>query len=254
MNIFQHGWSNKFINMTRASGAGMMDARTQDGTKRLALIFAVAALALVLALTAGCPKDDNAAMAQQMRSGRQSASTTKKPYTPPPGMDATANAAESGAAEKPGETPAGTTEQPGGETTEAGEYTGPKVDITDLTVKAPYPEYTGQGRYDLSFNVELEESTPAGVWQLRALNDAGDVVGTLEQFLTLSYGWKKPLDFKALYCSEIPTKVEMRLTDKQPVKEEGEQTGGGAGRGAGGGGGGAGGEGKGPGRGAVGMG
>jgi len=101
--------------------------------------------------------------------------------------------------------------------------------------------------------VELDEPTPAGVWQLRAMNEEGKLVGSLEQFLTLSYGWAKPLDFKGMFCTEMPTKVEMWLTNKEPAKateEEGE--GGAAGRGTESGGG-EGGEGSG-GRGMAGMG
>lgn len=207
-----------------------MDAIIQNTLTRGGIVLLVAVLAAMLALVAGCPQDDTASMAQQMGSARPGATASGQQRKPdasqppagqkPDGMQPAG--AEGGTAQAPG---MDGTEQPGGTAAEEEGYDGPKVIIEDLVVKAPYPEYSAEGRYDLSFTVELEEAAPAAVWQLRALNEAGEVVGSLEEFLTLSYGWKKPLDFKGLFCSEMPVNVELRLTDKEPVQaaEEGEE-------------------------------
>jgi len=168
--------------------------------------------ALLLSILCGCD-DDTSTMAQQMGSARPGSSVNSRSQvnpsnttTPPPATAAPDQAQPCGDA----------TPEAGAEMVD-GEYVGPTVLTDKLTVDAPYPEFNGEGRYDISVNVHTEEPVEGGVWDIILYNENDEEVGKQQQFLVIPSTIPKSLVFYAFYCKNMPSKIEFRLTNKEAV-------------------------------------
>jgi len=216
----------------------------------LALSFAAALLVIT-----GC-NNEEANIAQQISSksggGKTAAGTAGKTAgagqasTAKPGADATGG-------EATGLKTAGGGKD-GIAAAEAPKLVAPKIKIESTTIKAPYPEFVGQGRYDITVSVLAEENSEPAVWRIVALDGDGKEVGHIEKYLKIPQKYARSFKLNDFFCTKAPVKVEFQLTDKQAVKPEADEKGGKAGGGAASGGGAAAGGAAGAGRGAAGAG
>jgi hypothetical protein len=208
------------------------------------LPLAAAAIAGLLVL-AGCP-DDTSDMAQQISRGGGSQSsgsagqevTRRTPPQQSSSQQAAAPAAETpaGAAGAGGEGEAAAAEEEPAEP----EYTGPKVNSEIIELKAPYPEHTGKGRYDIKIEISSDELLEQGVWDILFFDEEGNQVASDRQSLKIPLGDTHPrlLKFSGLYCMKMPASVELRLTDLEAAESAADGGGASSGGGNGGGGGG----------------
>lgn len=198
-------------------------------------LLGVASL-LSLALVSGCP-DESADMARQLSQGapRKSGSGGSAQQAPPGKAEAPGLAGRDGqpaAAGEPGQDGRpglpGKAGEPAPGAEEAAEAAGPKTEYKLLNVKAPYPRFTGAGYYDFDVEVTALESIPVSVWNIKVLDEAGEVVGSDQQVLVLVLNRAKSFSFRKFYCSSLPVAVELELTDKkaEAVPAEGSDKGG----------------------------
>jgi hypothetical protein len=126
---------------------------------------------------------------------------------------------------------------PGDAKAEAEKDKGPKVDLTIVDIKAPYPEYDSRGNYTITLEVEGRELTDFGVWEFIAFDVKGKEVGRIPQSMKMPFEHPKRLKFDSIYFLAKPDKFEVRLTDKKAVRAAKSNSGAGTpGIGAGGGG------------------
>lgn len=111
--------------------------------------------------------------------------------------------------------------------------------IEEVAVKAPYPEFDGEGRYDVKVFVMTEVYAEPQVYRIVALDEEGNEVGSQEKHLKLPQKKARSINFNGFYCTHMPFTVEFYLTGKQAVAASGDSGGGTAGGGASGSGGGA---------------
>jgi len=113
------------------------------------------------------------------------------------------------------------------------------VIIESVEVKAPYPEFDGEGRYDVRVSVLLKEFEDAQVYRIAAMDADGNEVGSQEKHLKLPLKKARTFDFNEFYCTHMPTTLAFYRTDKEAIAAgEAEGEGKQIGRGVGGGGGG----------------
>ena len=189
------------------------------------------ALAIGALCMASC-QDDAEAMARQQlemtraaRANQQTpANDTVKPAAEPSGKP---SADTGGAAEEPA-----ADEEPAEE-----EYTGPKVEVNILELKAPYPEFDGKGRYTLKVEVSSQELLKRGVWDILFLDAEGNEVARDRQDLKIPMGdHPMVLKFSSVFCLSKPESVELRQTDltATAAAEDGGNAAGGSGDAVGG--------------------
>jgi hypothetical protein len=160
---------------------------------------------------AGCNDKGEQEMMQQMLSSNNG--TPAKP------------ADRAAAAETPGMA-TGTEAEEQAEETEAPELV-ENVIIEDVEVKAPYPEFDGEGRYDVKVTCLLKQYEDAQVYQIVALDDEGNEVGSQDKHLKLPIKKARTFDFNEFYCTHMPTTIAFYRTDKEAVAaNEGEEGGG----------------------------
>jgi hypothetical protein len=98
---------------------------------------------------------------------------------------------------------------------------GPKVTINVKEIKAPYPRYSGKGRYDVTIDVSVQPSQDEGVWKVSALDATGKVVGTREEQFVLLREKPRTLILDDFYCLSAPTSFKMEIAldkDGNPKK------------------------------------
>lgn len=166
-------------------------------------------------LTVGCNDHSEQDMMQQMiASGNNSGNQTSKP--PAKGV----------AGEKPAIPGAENPAQSGDETEAAPEEPIDNVIVESVEVKAPYPEFDGEGRYDVRVSVLLKEFEDAQVYRIAALDAEGNEVGSQEKHLKLPLKKARSFDFNEFYCTHMPTTVAFYRTDLTAVAAgEGENGG-----------------------------
>ncbi len=172
-----------------------------------------------LVILDGC-KDEAAEMAKQQISSRPANRERQKRNTQDAdsGTETADPAAETGAE--------GTGEEPAAEA----EYTGPKVDVTILECKPPYPEFAGKGRYTIKIEVSSQEYLERCVWDILFFDTEGKEVAKDRQELKIPMGdHPMVLKFSSLFCMAKPETIELRQTDlKATQATEGEAGAGGA--------------------------
>lgn len=217
------------------------------------LISAAAAAVLLAGLAAmstGC-KDESADITQQIQArGSNRTGNTPGNFTD----DRAAKAPESGAeAAKPGRpelpgkpglpakpdagTEAAAGEAPADAEAEDAEK-GPEVEVAMKNLKAPYPRFDKAGYYDFDLEVTAKESIEPKVWEIVAVDEEGNTLGSQKQMMVLILNRPKTFAFRSFYCSRMPSDVKLVFTGKDAIKAEasdGAQHGGGAGVGLGGG-------------------
>lgn len=97
--------------------------------------------------------------------------------------------------------------------------------IENVDVKAPYPEYDGEGRYDVKVHVMTEEYAEPQVYRIVALDEEGNEVGSQEKHLKLPQKKARSFNFNGFYCTHMPTTVAFYVTNKQAVASTGGGTG-----------------------------
>lgn len=99
------------------------------------------------------------------------------------------------------------------------------VVIEEVQIEAPYPEFDGEGRYDVKVTVVLKEFEDAQVYRIAALDEEGNEVGSQEKHLKLPLRKARSFDFNEFYCTHMPVTVAFFRTDKTAVaagESEGE--------------------------------
>jgi hypothetical protein len=201
------------------------------------LMIAMLLLGMLL-FAAGCPQgeDPAEAMAREFNARQAAKGGTGKEAAP----DA-ANGKTAGAPTDPA-LAAGTPANPCEVPAEA-EYTGPIVTIVIESVENGIPEYDGKAKYDIKLEVQSDEvpATP-GVWEIKAFDETGELVGESKKHLTIPSSYPKILALNGFYCSNAPVSFEIRRTDGEAISVEDAlaagaagKEGGGNSRGAGGG-------------------
>jgi hypothetical protein len=111
------------------------------------------------------------------------------------------------------------------------------ITIEEVEIDAPYPEFTGEGRYDVKVYCMLKEFEEAQVYRIAALDEEGNEVGSQEKHLKLPLKKARSFNFNEFYCTSMPVTVAFFRTDKEAVAADAtEDSSGGARRGAAGGG------------------
>ena len=189
----------------------------------------------LLLFVAGCPQgeDPAEAMAKRYNETHSQSSTSDNATTP-----ATKSGAQDAALN-----PADAAANPCGEAAVEEEYTGPAVTITIESVDNHIPEYDGKAKYDIKLEVMSDEvpATP-GVWEIKAFDEAGELVGESKKHLTIPSSYPKILVLSGFYCSSAPVSFQIRRTagkaisveDAQAAAGEADKSGGGGGMGRGG--------------------
>ena len=169
-----------------------------------------------LALTAaGCNDSSEADMYQQMMAGGNT--TSARPQAADDGPDTPVGLAETDPeAEVPEEL-----------------VPVENLVIEKVEVKAPYPEFEGEGRYDVTVYLMTEVYAEPQVYRIVALDEDGEEVGSQEKHLKLPQKKARSINFNGFYCTHAPLTVALYLTGKQAVAATGGGTGGSAGSGDG---------------------
>jgi len=218
----------------------------------ISLSLALAFGAMIL--LAGCPEDPAEAMLKQARAQGGGA-------TPPPATSTASTPPAGGTPATPGNPPpGGGTPPPGGPPPAGGapgkpgapgapaaqrgapgmlpptkadakaKPAGPKVTFDVKNIKAPYPRYSGKGRYDVTADVAVTPAQDEGVWKITALGSDGKVVGAREEQLVLLREKPRTLMFNDFYCLSAPKAFKMELAlDKDGNPKKATSAGGGVG-------------------------
>jgi len=121
---------------------------------------------------------------------------------------------------------------------EVPEEEGPKpsenIVIEDIQIDRPYPEFTGEGRYDIKVFVMLKEHEEAQVYRIAAMDEDGNEVGSQERQLKLPLRKARSFNFNEFYCTKIPVTLAFFYTDKEAATAEASGEGDGISRGSGG--------------------
>ncbi|MBN2083433.1 hypothetical protein JW859_14655 [bacterium] len=193
---------------------------------RISAFTALAAL-LVLAgsavLVTGCNDSGESDMMQQMMAGggnrtnrpdRSAADKTNAEAQPADAAEGTEDAAE-------------TPEEEGPKPSE-------NVVIEKIEIDRPYPEFEGEGRYDIKVYVMLKEHEEAQVYRIAAIDADGNEVGSQERQLKLPLRKPRSFNFNEFYCTKLPVTLAFFYTDKEAtVAEDSGEAGGNTSRGTG---------------------
>ncbi|MDQ3023367.1 MAG: hypothetical protein M3R04_03115 [bacterium] len=170
---------------------------------------------LPLALLLGCEEDPATAMLRQAQTNSAGGGAAAPPpaAVPPAGVPPAGQAVPPGA---PGGVPPtgdgrGAPVMPGGAAPAETEDTGPKASVTVKKIDAPYPRYSGKGRYDIDFEVTVKPSQDEGVWRISALDEKGKVVGSEERQMLLLREKPQSVVVNDLYCTAKPVAIKMEL-------------------------------------------
>lgn len=96
------------------------------------------------------------------------------------------------------------------------------VVIEKLLVKAPYPEFTGEDRYDVKVTLMTTEPVEAQVFRIVAIGADGQVVGEQDRHLKLPQKKARTLNFDEIYCLSIPVAIEFHTTDLEATAANGD--------------------------------
>jgi hypothetical protein len=166
------------------------------------LLAALVIGALAGAIT-GCNDSGEQEMMQQMLAGDNDGGQAAKPADSKPA----------------GEIPAMATAGESGE--QAEETAEPvlveNVIIESVEVKAPYPEFDGEGRYDVKVTLLLKEYEEAQVYRIVAVDEEGTEVGSQDKHLKLPLKKARTFDFNEFYCTHMPSTIAFYRTDKEAV-------------------------------------
>lgn len=198
-------------------------------TKAGVLVLAVLMLVGLAVLTAGCDDSSDSDMYAQIS---QQAPAGGSMSTPSAAADGAAGAQpgaagipEAGAAMPAGELPAtGAAGEEGAPATEAEEDPTliQGVVVENLAVKAPYPEFTGEDRYDVKVTLMTTDPVEAQVFRIVAIGADGAVVGEQERHLKLPTKKARTLNFDDFYCMSIPVAIEFHTSDVGSAAATGE--------------------------------
>jgi hypothetical protein len=83
------------------------------------------------------------------------------------------------------------------------------VDLKE--VKAPYPRFSGKGRYDMTIDVSVTPPQDEAVWKIAALDAAGKEVGSEERQLLLLRERPQTIVVNDLYCTSMPISVKLSI-------------------------------------------
>lgn len=109
------------------------------------------------------------------------------------------------------------------------------VEVPQLVVDPPYYECTGEGRYDVTVAVVVEENIPAQVYRIVAIGEDGEEVGSQERHIQLPMKKPRTFDLNNFHCTSIPVAIEFYELEKDPaVAEDRDEAAAGGGRGRGG--------------------
>jgi hypothetical protein len=162
----------------------------------------------LMGLLAGCNDTAEEEMYQQMTAGgdRDGSSATPRTSRDDLALPGTEAATAEGDTEAPQEPVLVVTLE---DETEAGEKM--------LTVEAPYPEFDGEGRYDIKVAIMVEEYSDPQVYRIVALNADGEAVGEQQRHLQLPMKKPRSLDLNNFYCTSMPVAIEFYSTDKEAI-------------------------------------
>jgi hypothetical protein len=152
-----------------------------------------------LTLTAtGCNDGGESEMYQQMMAGGNTTSTRPQPDSRP-------------------DTPVGVAEALPDEDVPVELVLVEDLVIERVDVRAPYPEFDGEGRYEVTVFVMTEVYAEPQVYRIVALDEEGNEVGSQEKHLKLPQKKARSINFNGFYCTHMPFTVEFYLTGKQAV-------------------------------------
>ncbi|MCB1188419.1 hypothetical protein KDL29_14745 [bacterium] len=196
------------------------------------LLLVIPALLGLLLFSAGCNQGEDPAEAMLRDYKPKSAPST------PAGGDAAADtglargaAGDNAALLKgaDGGNPCGANpcgENPCGEPVD--DYTGPKVEITIESVDNGIPEYEGAAKYEVRLEVQSDEEVPTpSIWEIKAFDEAGEVVGETKKHLTIPSSYPKIIALSGFYCTSQPISFQVRRTEGEGLSVEESQGGGG---------------------------
>lgn len=177
------------------------------GAAGLGALVMAALLAGLAAVATGCDEGNEADMYQQMMAGGSQGSSSR----PQPSAGQDAGMGLQTGAEATGEEAA--SDEP---------VLVENLVIEKVDVKAPYPEHTGEGRYDVKVYLMTEEHAEPQVYRIVAVDKDGNEVGSQEKHLKLPQKKARSFNFSGFYCTAMPVTVAFYLTNKQAVAASGE--------------------------------
>jgi len=176
-----------------------------NGTSVAAILLAALVICGLSGGIAGCnDKGEQEMMQQMLSSGNNSGTQTAAPAD----RAAAGETPALGAAQNAGEQTAEDTAQP--ELVE-------NVTVEVVEVKAPYPEFDGEGRYDVRVTCLLKDYEEAQVYRIVALDAEGNEVGSQDKHLKLPLKKARTFDFNEFYCTHMPVSIAFYRTDKEAV-------------------------------------
>ena len=203
---------------------------------RIAETFIALTLLVLLAgvtlVSTGCDDGGEADMYAQISAGggrsgsspasrsNSNADTSSQQTTPAPG-GGLAGGETSGLPTLPGETGEG---EGGGEGEEVdGDLTLVQgIEIIELEVKAPYPDFTGADRYNIKVTLVTEDPIEPQVFSVWAIGEDGEVVAKQERDLRLPRKKAGTIHFDDWWCKSIPVALEFHTTDTEATSADGE--------------------------------
>lgn len=105
-----------------------------------------------------------------------------------------------------------------GEETEENTTLVDHLEITEVEVDAPYPDFEGEGRYDVTVHCVTDVYEEAQVYRVVAIDKEGNVVGEQERQLVLPMTKVRSFTFSSWFCEAKPVEIEFHYTEKQAVK------------------------------------
>lgn len=198
----------------------MLDVRPVEeavmNINRNKLVSVIMLLSGLLLFLVGCPQGEDPAEAmarefnaRQAAKGGASKDTAMDVAAGKPAVDPALAAGAQANPCNPCETPA------------EEEYTGPIVTILIESIDNGIPEYEGKAKYDIKLEVQSDEvpATP-GVWEIKAFDENGELVGESKKHLTIPSSYPKILALNGFYCSMAPVSFEIRRTNGEAISVE----------------------------------